>query len=128
MPHRRFLPWFWISFCMSIKIFENISNNLCFSWFQNSLKNFQDFQCKYYNQPQKLLILTIFSRKSPNICLTCSNIPRISPVPSFNVVPSLEKLCQVVAAKNDQANLQPTLNKGAGGSSLTIFVTHCLQN
>ena len=30
--------------------------------------------------------------------------------------------------KNDQANLQPTLNKEAGGASLTIFVTDCLQN
>ena len=30
-------------------------------------------------------------------------------------------------AKNNQANLQRTLNKGAGGASLTIFVTDCLQ-
>ena len=27
--------------------------------------------------------------------------------------------------QNDQAILQPTLNKGAGGASLTIFVTDC---
>ena len=27
--------------------------------------------------------------------------------------------------RNDQENLQPTLNKRAGGSSLTIFVTDC---
>ena len=47
--------------------------------------------------------------------------------PWFNVVSSLEKLCQAVVARNDQANLQPTLNKGAGGQSLTIFVTDCLQ-
>ena len=46
----------------------------------------------------------------------------------FNVVPSLEKLCQAAVARNDQANFQPTLNKGTGSSSLTIFVTGCLQN
>ena len=42
--------------------------------------------------------------------------------PWFNVVPRLEKLCQAVVAKNNQEKLQPTLNKGAGGTSLTIFV------
>ena len=49
-----------------------------------------------------------------------------SPFPLWlNVVPSLEKLCQAVVVRNDQANLQPTLNKGAGGVSLPIFVTDC---
>ena len=48
--------------------------------------------------------------------------------PWFNVVPRLEKLCQAVVAKNNQEKLQPTLNKGAGGTSLTIFVTACRQN
>ena len=48
--------------------------------------------------------------------------------PWFNAVPSLEELCQAVVARNDQVNLQPTLNKGAAGASLTIFVTDCLQN
>ena len=38
-------------------------------------------------------------------------------------MPSLEKLCQAVAVRNDQANLQPTLDKGVGGANLTIFVT-----
>ena len=28
-------------------------------------------------------------------------------------------------SRNDQANLQSTLNKGAGGASGTIFVTDC---
>ena len=48
-----------------------------------------------------------------------------SPSSWFNVVPSLEKLCQAVVARNDKANLQPTLNKGTEGASLTIFVTDC---
>ena len=43
----------------------------------------------------------------------------------FNVVSSLLKLCQAVVARNDQANLQPTLYEGARGASLTIFVTDC---
>ena len=43
---------------------------------------------------------------------------QISPYPWFNVVSSLEKLCQAVVTRNDQANLQPTLNKGAGCASL----------
>ena len=41
---------------------------------------------------------------------------------------SLEKLCQTVVARGDQTNLQPTLNKGTGAASVTIFVTDCLQN
>ena len=36
---------------------------------------------------------------------------------------SLEKLCKALEA--EQANFQPTLNKGAGGASLTIFVSDC---
>ena len=47
--------------------------------------------------------------------------------PLFNVVPILEQLCQAVVAKNEQENLQPTLNEGAGDAILTIFVTDCLQ-
>ena len=46
----------------------------------------------------------------------------------FDIVPSTEKLCQAVVPRNDQANLQPTLNEGTGCVSLTIFVTDCLQN
>ena len=46
-----------------------------------------------------------------------------SPFPWFDVVPSLGKLCLAVAARIDQANLEPILNKGAGGASLTIFET-----
>ena len=45
-----------------------------------------------------------------------------SPSPWFNVVPRLEKLCQAVVARNNQEKLQPTLNKEAGGASLTVFV------
>ena len=45
--------------------------------------------------------------------------------PWFNVVPSLEKLYQTVVVRNDQANLQPTLNKGAGDASFNIFATNC---
>ena len=41
---------------------------------------------------------------------------------------SLEKVCQAMVARNDQANVQPMLNEGAGGVSLNIFVTDCLQN
>ena len=46
-----------------------------------------------------------------------------SPFPWLNVVSSLGKLCQTVLARNKQANLYPTLNKGAGGASLKVFVT-----
>ena len=38
---------------------------------------------------------------------------------------SLKRLCQAVLAMNDQVNLQTTLKKGAGGASLTNFVTDC---
>ena len=52
------------------------------------------------------------------------------PPPRFNVVPSLEKPCQAVVARNDQTNVQydQTANMRAGGASLTIFVTDRLQN
>ena len=43
----------------------------------------------------------------------------------LNVVPSLENLFQMVVDKKNQVNLQPTLNKGAGGASIFIFVTDC---
>lgn len=33
----------------------------------------------------------------------------------FNVVPSLQNLCWAVEARDEEANLQPTLNKEAGG-------------
>ena len=55
-------------------------------------------------------------------------LSRIPPPPWLNVVPSLKKHCQAAKTTNEQANLQPTLNKGGGGMSLTIFVTDCLQN
>ena len=50
-------------------------------------------------------------------------MPIILPRPWFNVVPSLEKLQQAVVVRNEQANLQLTLNKGARSAGLTIFVT-----
>lgn len=51
-------------------------------------------------------------------------------VPSFwlNILPILEKLLQEVVTRNRQANLQPTLNKGPGGATLTIFVTNCVNS
>ena len=39
----------------------------------------------------------------------------------FNVVPSLKKLRQAVVVRNEQVNLQPTLNKGAWDTSLTFL-------
>ena len=53
---------------------------------------------------------------------------QISLSPWFNIVPSLEKLCQAVVAMNDQGNLQPTLNQGARGASITVFVTESSLN
>ena len=51
--------------------------------------------------------------KVPKICYNCSKIPRIPPPHLLNVVPSLEKLCRAVVARDDHANLQPTLAQGA---------------
>ena len=48
-----------------------------------------------------------------------------SPFPWFNIVSSLGKICQTVLARKKQANLHPTLNKGAGGVSLKVFVNDC---
>ena len=60
---------------------------------------------------------------SPETMLDLLKNNKIPPATWFNVVPSLKKLCQAVAARNDQGNLQPALNKGAGSANLTIFVT-----
>ena len=51
---------------------------------------------------------------------------RIPSSPRFNRVQSLKKLCQAVVGRNDEVNLQPTLNKGAGGARLTTFVIDCV--
>ena len=65
----------------------------------------------------------IFIKKSPQIYFTCLKIPK-TPPPIDSIVPiapSLKKLRQVVITMNEQANLQPTLNKGEGDTSL-IFL------
>ena len=49
------------------------------------------------------------------------NVTQSSPSLWFYIVPSLEKICQAVVARNDQANLQPTLDKVDEGASLTIL-------
>ena len=72
--------------------------------------------------------LTIFSWKSPKKVLDLLKDTQTSPSPWFNVVPRLEKLCHAVVVRNDQANLQSTLKKEAGGASLTIFVTDSIQD
>ena len=78
--------------------------------------------CK--NQSQKLL-KKYFYEKVLKKMLDLLKDTQNSPSSWFNVVPSLEKLYQAVLVRNDQVNLQPTMNKGAGGASLTIFVTDC---
>ena len=40
----------------------------------------------------------------------------------------VKKLFKTVQARNEQANLQPTLNKEGDVASFTIFVCDCLQN
>ena len=48
-------------------------------------------------------------------------LPRVPHPFGFYIVPSLEKIYQAVVARNDQANLQPTLDKVDEGASLTIL-------
>ena len=48
--------------------------------------------------------------------------------PLTKCLPILKKLFKTVKARNEQVNLQPTLNKEGEVASLTIFVTDCLQN
>ena len=50
-----------------------------------------------------------------------------SPSHWFNVVSCLEKPFQVVVVRNEELNLQATLNKGIGGATLTIFVADYVQ-
>ena len=55
----------------------------------------------------------------------CSKIPQIFPSPWVNVVPSMQKLCLTVLAKNGQENVQPALNKGTVVRVSKFFVTDC---
>ena len=77
------------------------------------------------NQPQRLLRFTTFHEKSPEKCQTCSKVPIISPLPGTMLCQVCKKPCHATVARNDQTNSQTTLNKGAGGATLTIFVTDC---
>ena len=70
------------------------------------------------NQSRKLLRLPIFSWKSLKNVWLSQRHPEFPLVHDSMLEPSLEKLCQA-------ANLRPIMNKGAGGASLTIFVTEC---
>ena len=63
----------------------------------------------------------MFLWKNPKKMLDLLKDTQNFPSGWFSVVPSLEKLTQVVVASNDQANLQPTLNKEAGGATITIL-------
>ena len=71
---------------------------------------------------KKILKKYLTCLKQGGLNRTCSKIPKIPPPPWHSIAPGLKKLCQAVLVRNEQANLQPTLNKGAGGASLTIFV------
>ena len=48
--------------------------------------------------------------------------------PLTKCLPIPKKFFKTVQARNEQANLQPTLNKEGDVGSLTIFVSDCLQN
>ena len=61
--------------------------------------------------------------KSPKTTFDFLKFTQKSTLPRFNVVTTLKKICQALLARIEQANLQRTLNKGAGDASLTIFVT-----
>ena len=65
------------------------------------------------NQSQKLLRLTLFSWKSPKKMLDLLKDTQSSPSPLVQCCVKSGKAMPVVA-RNDQGNLQPTLNKGAG--------------
>ena len=94
---------------------------------------YEEFQERYFlhsNSPilwQSVtkIIEKIFLRKSSKKNVRFAQRYPEFPSSWFNVVPSLEKLYQAVLVRNDQVNLQPTLNKGAGDASLTIFLTDC---
>ena len=81
-----------------------------------------DLSKKSYNWSQKLLRHCIFYEK---VLKKLDLLNDTQNVPWFNVVSSLDKLCKAELARNKKLNLQPTLNKGAGGESLIIFVTDC---
>ena len=68
-----------------------------------------------------------FHKKVYKKTLDLLKVTQNSPYPWLDIVPSLKKTCQAEEIRNEQTDLQPTLNKGGGGASLTIFVTDCLQ-
>ena len=68
-----------------------------------------------------------FHKKVHKKILELLKVTQNSPSTWLNVVPSLKKPCSHAGSEEYKwaANLQPTLNKGRGGSSLTIFFTDC---
>ena len=79
------------------------------------------------NESQKFLRLITFSWKSPKKLLHLLRDTQNSPSPLVKCCVKNGKamLFQAVVARNDQGNMQPTLNKESGGASLTIFVIDC---
>ena len=67
----------------------------------------------------------IYFQRLSKVLDTVKRLAQSSPSPLLNVMPSLKKLCQAVLSMNEQANLQPTSNKGAGCPSLTMFAIDC---
>ena len=86
---------------------------LCFSFSCSAISHKDYWDALYFHQK-------VLKKR-----FTWSKKPRIFPAPWFNVVLSLEKLCQAVVARNEHSNLQPTLNKDARGASLKVLVNDC---
>ena len=100
---------FWAYLVQKIKIV-----NLSEIWYLQSVTKIND---TYY----------IFIKNFLKNYLACSEISKIPPSPWLNVVPSLKNRCPEVLARNEHANLQPTLSKGTGVASLTDFITDCRE-
>ena len=66
-----------------------------------------------------------FHKKVYKNTLDLLKVTQNPPSPWLNVVSSLKKPCQAVETRNEQTDLLPTLKKGGGCASLTIFVTDC---
>ena len=97
--------------------------------FAKSLKSITLFTQIYQfcaNQWQTIVICYILG--SPKKIFDLLKDTEDCACPLTKCLPILKKLFKTVQARNEQANLQPTLNKEGDVASLTIFVTDCLQN
>ena len=118
-----------ISLCTSKTVILTKNCGIEQQAFIKSLKNITLFtQIYQFCANQWQTIETCYILGSPKKIFDLLKGTQDCACPLTKCLPIPKKLFKTVQARNEQANLQPTLNKEGDVASLTIYVTDCLQN